>query len=367
MNCRKSALWIVISAVAACAAAAVCFLTGPKTDASDMAGADDDRMISYNGNLYDKKDLSDDTISWLSWYNSLPEEQQQAVNHVPWDLYELAGYGNGSDMAVETSDAAHGEADTSPATPESQSAEAAIAAAILEKNAAACTSSSVYTCCDFVTLETVSATPAAQDTTHTVTYYGWALYQEYAVSETGIEERGGSHIPVALTFESDESGCHLKEYWEPRDGSLYAPDIRDKFPAHIVNDALDSQKYICQQIQSCYKQTIEVSGLDTDSVIRRLLDTVCTGANTSSSPQDYIDAEPIAYRELLYYGKYTLRYCFNRFQQGNETGLEGRIMAAACEEILQAKGKTPVDAATAETGQRWYEMLLASSFAFSEP
>ncbi|MDE6053651.1 MAG: hypothetical protein K2G55_07815, partial [Lachnospiraceae bacterium] len=69
--------------------------------------------------------------------------------------------------------------------------------------------------------------------------------------------------------------------------------------------------------------------------------------------------DPITYRELIYYGEYTLHYCLNRFLNGNETGLEGKIMAMVCETLLQTKGQLPLDAEDAATGQLWYEKLLA--------
>lgn len=138
-------------------------------------------------------------------------------------------------------------------------------------------------------------------------------------------------------------------------------------PAHIADDGIDSQKYIYQQIQSCYKQAVQFSGLDTDAVISGLLDTICSSPQTSSNPQDYIDTHSIAYRELLCYGEYTLQYCFERFGQGKETGLEGKIMAIACEGLLQTKGKIPVDAGKAETGQLWFDTLLAHAGNLVEP
>ena len=36
----------------------------------------------------DAEDLSKETLEWLDWYNSLPEEQQLAVSFVPSDLIE---------------------------------------------------------------------------------------------------------------------------------------------------------------------------------------------------------------------------------------------------------------------------------------
>lgn len=61
----------------------------------------------------------------------------------------------------------------------------------------------------------------------------------------------------------------------------------------------------------------------------------------------------------MYYGEYTLRYCLNRFADGNETGLDSKIMAIVCEELLQTKDKIPTNADTAETGQFWHNTLIA--------
>ena len=144
----------------------------------------------------------------------------------------------------------------------------------------------------------------------------------YGISDEGIEELEGSHVPVALTFEEKDGNYELKEYWQPRDGSYFVPDIRSKFPAEIAEDAIDSQKFVIPQIQSCYRQAVEFARLDTDPVIENLLKTICSEPELSSNPQDYISAHSLEYRELLYYGEYTLRYCLNRFHKGNETGLE---------------------------------------------
>ena len=123
-----------------------------------------------------------------------------------------------------------------------------------------------------------------------------------------------------------------KSSWEPRDGSYYAQDIREKFPAHIVEDGMDSQKFILQQTQECYAQAIDYvqsiapAGLDTDKVIGSLIETICSGPALSSNPGDYIEEHPIEFRELTYYGRYTLKYCFTEFLKGGQTDLRGHIM-----------------------------------------
>ena len=171
------------------------------------------------------------------------------------------------------------------------------------------------------------------------THYGWALYNEYRVTDSGLKTVSGGHVPVAITFREGPSGTlTLEEYWEPRDGSYYAPDIREKFPAHIAENALDSQKFILQQTQECYAQAIASTGLNTDKVIGTLIETICGSPALSSNPGDYIAEHPIEYRELTYYGRYTLKYCFARFEEGGETGLADQIMAQACEDIAVGWG-----------------------------
>lgn len=96
-----------------------------------------------------------------------------------------------------------------------------------------------------------------------VTAYLMVLYLELARDGDWFREQSGSHIPTALTFHVRPDGsCTLTEYWEPGDGSLYAPDIRAKFPEDIAERALDTQRYIDEQMKACYDQAIAYWGLE---------------------------------------------------------------------------------------------------------
>ncbi len=320
---------------------------------------EDGGLIRYHDSFYSTEELSDETIRWLEWYNSLPDTEQLAVSYVPSELRESGMYGEGSDTQVMTEDAQEMNVKTG-----TDAAAKAITDAILEKNHSSFAGDYDLACCDFVTLDTVPAAPSEGDV---VTYYGWTLYEQYRFTEKGIEDVGGCHIPTALTFEVSAKGYQLKEYWEPRDGSYYAPDIRDKFPSQIAKDGIDSQKYIMQQKQNCYRQAVGQSGMDADAVIEGILEEICAEPFASSNPQDYIDAHDTLYRELLYYGEYTLRHCLGRFARGKETGLAGKIMALVCEELLQVNGEIPADAASEETGQQWYDALYAQASDLVEP
>lgn len=195
-----------------------------------------------------------------------------------------------------------------------------------------------------------------------VTVYGIALHQAYGFSGNAFHEAGGSHIPTAITFEVIDGRYQMEEYWIPRDGSYYASDVRDKFPDDIEDEALDTQKYILAQIQDCYVQTIQYGGIDTDSAIEQLFEVIESSPAASSRPADYIDAHPVEYRELAYYGNYTLQYIFSRFLEGGQTGLRGHLMRAVLDE-LAPEAQLRLDA---ETGQEYFDEWKAVAVRASE-
>lgn len=89
------------------------------------------------------------------------------------------------------------------------------------------------------------------------TVYMWVLYQEYDEKNGNIEEVSGAHIPTVITVKEEDGKFSLVEYWEPRDGSYYSKDIREKFPLYLQAKAVDSQKYIDEQQENCDKKAQE--------------------------------------------------------------------------------------------------------------
>lgn len=422
---KKPAVWIIAAAVIVCTAVAVCFLTNPKKEVYLIkitlpAGSEarihySEEEISpdrYTVTIVSGEGLGDTEVclkqvgadgenAWEKseyltpgmpvkmnaqkgeWYKigvavSNPSDEDRVVSVrvkgvqvriadkdagevVKYDVIPMVQvdgkyyYDTGKRSAVS---GRGNEADNKT----QEAAKPDIEKAILEENASSYTEVHDFSCCDFVLLET-------ETTEHTVTYYGWALYKEFGISEKGIEDMGGSHMPVALTFEPYDEGYRLQEYWQPREGSYFVADVRDKFPKQAAGDGIDSQKFGIRQMQSCYRQAVQYGGLDTGGIIASLLETICSGpeAMPSSNAQDYIKEHISEYHELLYYGEYTLDYCLNRFAGGKETGLEGKIMALVCEGLLQTKGKLSVDAGAAETGQFWYDTFMAHTEEPEEP
>lgn len=93
--------------------------------------------------------------------------------------------------------------------------------------------------------------------------------------------------------------------------------------------------------------------------LQQLLDELCAFPTPSSNPGAYIQAHPEAYSKLLACGEDTLRWCFQRFLKGGETGLQGHIMALACEEIMLSWGEAYlIDGKDRMTGQDWFGEFL---------
>ncbi len=97
------------------------------------------------------------------------------------------------------------------------------------------------------------------------TVYAWVLYEEYSFDGRDAKLESGSHIPVAITFDTsandnDSSAYDVIEYWEPRDGSYYADDIRSKFPWSIRGKALDATKSKAKS-ENCLRAAREYYGV----------------------------------------------------------------------------------------------------------
>lgn len=104
-----------------------------------------------------------------------------------------------------------------------------------------------------------------------------------------------------------------------------------------------------------------------DVEIAALLDTICGSPAEASNPGAYIEAHPKEYARLAAYGEFTLRYCMNRFLQGDETGLKGHVMMSVCETIAEEWGEELLTGdVTPATGQDWFAAVRAHAEELSE-
>ena len=197
------------------------------------------------------------------------------------------------------------------------------------------------------------------------TVYGLAFHQVFRLEDGILIEEGGSHIPVVLTFTYDaSSGFTLTEYWEPRDGSYYAKDLKAKFNGRPWPD---TQKYIQQQMMDNYLQAMEHFEVGTDVLINTLLDSVRAKAQFTLL-ENLIESEDADVQILLHYSNETLQYCFSEFLKGNQTDARADVMAAICKKIISEWGEPllMVDSNPPQTPQEWFDFYLEQALKHFE-
>ena len=248
--------------------------------------------------------------------------------------------------------------------------EEAIHAAILGEDAQKAVEGLRFPCESNVILgtETLCAVPKADGTGggEYLTVYAMVLEQDYVFGEPHGEiiDDGGSHMPVAITFKVEGDEYILEEYWRPQDGSYYESSIREKFPDDIEEEAMDTQKYILAQMQDCYNQAVAFAGTDVEAVIEELMEVILSSPKSASSVQDCISAHYFEYRELTYYGMHTLIYCRDRFEEGNQSGLKGSLMAAVSQDIAEGYGWAERYGDTYDNAQKWYDNYAKEGIFF---
>ena len=245
--------------------------------------------------------------------------------------------------------------------------EAAVSAAILEQDNSG-VSDGLLHCESHIIFDTESTRVAPStvggEYRQKVTVYALVLNMHFGYSGASFHDQGGSHIPTAITFEVNEAGEYtLVEYWLPKDGAYYESSIREKFPNHIEEEVMDTQKYILWQMQDCYHQAVQYGDVDTDTVVGGLLEELQHHlvANNSfvSNERIYEEAHDnyAQYRELIYYGKYTLEYCFKEFTKGGQKDLRGFLMASFCRDIMSGFGEDMMADMESANGQEWFDIL----------
>ncbi len=248
MNYKKPGFWVVFTAIIACIAVAVCFLTNPKSDQNSEQhvgvtyyyGTVTDQgfgQVSENdpterGYISLKRDDGKDMLFW-SAEGKMPSE---AVLGQYVMVRAKIEYRTGLLIFTQITSADHTSADNR---------DDAINNAILAFHWSADYETDGYCqCVDFEILAREAGGPAEDDAIQTEIYYGLALHQVFSVNSGGLLEHYRSYIPTVLTFGIDESGRYsLTEYWQPRH-DYYSADIQEKFPANIWPD---TQKYIKEQ------------------------------------------------------------------------------------------------------------------------
>lgn len=419
LNYRKPGFWVIVMSIVVFAVVAVCFVTDPKRDSYDIkivipAGSEElfvysdeeisptkSRIIISSGdNLGDtevklksvevREENAYDEVFYLTpgmpvkmdvekgaWFKiginvQNPTEKDIVVSvrvknvrvriadSVSDDpgLSETAS--NGSKTVTGSSEAATDTSEESATMEAAFDLEDAISKAILEYDSRNLTNGMLHVESHF--------TAYTEEKDHRIIVYLQAYESSYYGYNGSLYQESGSNIPTALTFSIGESGEYvLEEYWIPRDGSYYVPDLKNKFPTEALealNAAYEEIQKLGQECTDKAKQELERKG-GLELRIAELIKTIQESPGISSNPQDYIEAHNAEYQELISYGAYSLRYCYSEFLSGGQTGLKGKIMEEVCIGIICSWGFVREDVYY-DTGQDWFDTFRENTKRLSE-
>lgn len=255
MSYKKPAFWVIILAVIACIAAAVCFLTNPKTDSEYFDSGY--RLRVQTDTYHATTQLPDETdyitvAPKIGRKGELPNGTKFKITNVNLQTGELTVEFSGKPIYSSFDD------EKSPANvvinygesvrlvsknpyremlfslEMTQSIDEAITDAIIANNRGKYMLGTYYG-----EEHVIFATEAAENgKIETVTAYIGAHYGEYINYGGTVHCVGGCSMPLALTFECVDGKYTLVEYWEPEDGRENVNSIREKFPKNVVREAL---------------------------------------------------------------------------------------------------------------------------------
>jgi len=89
-------------------------------------------------------------------------------------------------------------------------------------------------------------------------------------------------------------------------------------------------------------------------VIEKKIDIIMSSPTSSSVAQDYIKEHKKDYDDIINMGDKALDYMLKQFDEKDEFGLKGHVMAQACIDILGDKNKVN----SYITGEDWYSQYM---------
>ncbi len=257
MSYRKPAFWVIILAVVACVVAAVCFLTNPETKEYYDSGNrlvinvwEDDRITetkylkAENGN---KITLDNGVKMEIILVDLQRDEIEVKLGGTP--LYSDASNRSTGNIILNldsslTYKTYNGET-VSVSYVKMQSLDDAITSAIMENNGGKYLQGS-YACSYHEVLATEASGEASGNDVEEITAYIIAAYGEYKLENGEVVSVSGGNGPIALTFEVEDTGYKLIEYWRAEDGNRYGDSIREKFPSSVAEAVIKNPYYVSE-------------------------------------------------------------------------------------------------------------------------
>lgn len=289
LNYKKPAFWIVAIAVVSSIVLGVCFLTNPssfpvKLDSVQISKASTMDFRTNSGPTTFQLNVSEiDELSSRIKHLKIGQKDQSLQGHTPFyslnvdtkenDRITFSGFdSNGNQSAILYENVYYRITDsdfisylqricageTRTEAINETNVDTAIHNSIMEYNKDRYYKG-VFACESHTVLATEAGRSANSEEIETLTVYALALYEEYNLSEEGIESVSGGCGPVALTFNVTENGYELSEYWEPGDGSQYSDDIRKKFPEDILDEVWNPQDYVDAMTAENEQKALEFS------------------------------------------------------------------------------------------------------------
>lgn len=191
----------------------------------------------------------------------------------------------------------------------------------------------------YISVNEFSATPVEGELNHIrgCTADTIIRYAEFTFDRGELKEVNSYRKPMTFTFEVDDVNEYVLISFS--EISYEEGDMPEK--GHINS---------LSQTQECYAQAVEFYKIDTDTVIGKLFDKICSAKN-SGNAADYLTACPAEEAKLINYGNYTLKYIFSEFLEGGQTGLKGNVMRNVMEYLI---GSEAIKYA-AENGQDYFD------------
>lgn len=259
MSYKKPAFWVIILAVVACIAAAVCFLTNPETHeyydpgyrlVITVEGDEIAEVKSLKAEIGNKVTLSNGTKMKITLVDLQRDEIEVKHSGTPLNNNLVSDIEKGS-FVLNLNSSLQFTTDNGEKVVvyyvKMQSLDEAITAAIMEHNSSRY-KKGAYACSFHEILQTETGTDSENN--ETVTAYLNAAYGEYELKNGAVESVGGGSGPIALTFRVEATGYELVEYWEAEDGRNYAASIREKFPSIVAEIVIKDPYSVSEQCKA---------------------------------------------------------------------------------------------------------------------
>ncbi|MEL7567416.1 MAG: M56 family metallopeptidase [Dehalobacterium sp.] len=127
------------------------------------------------------------------------------------------------------------------------------------------------------------------------------------------------------------------------------------------NMALDLNEENLAKMMSLAQESGEneaITGIvekEIEKIVEENLSVIMSSPNTSSNPQDYINAHSDAYENIIKFGgENALNYMLAQFEAGKDEGLRGHLMMRLCKELLGARNNVTDESLSPK---EWYAAL----------